>query len=67
VLLEVEDVGADLGAAIKVAVMRNQLVAERRAMATISPVGAMMQLWPISTQFSSLPALPTPTTHMPLA
>ena len=33
-------------------------------MATISPEGAMMQLWPIMLMPSSQPALATPTTQV---
>ena len=33
--------------------------------ATISPVGAIITLWPIKSQPSSLPALATPTTQLP--
>ena len=33
--------------------------------ATISPVGAMMQLWPMRSHPSSAPAFATPTTQVP--
>ena len=62
---QVEDVLLDLGAALEIAVATTTSSSRVVHIATISPVGAMMQLCPMRSQPSSRPAFATPTTQAP--